>query len=286
MRNYYLICFSVFRACCFLSLIIVTSVSVRASANTSQPALRIVTLAPHLAEIVQQLGQQAQLVGVSAASPLTLSQTQAIVATHQGINWTTLIRSKPTHVLFWQGGNQDRDLGRLIALGQELGFQVYPSEIIEPEDVAREMLAISDFLALHHVPESIASFSLQLQQLRTQYQTVAPKKVFYYLAKQPLMSIGPSAWPNKLLSICGAQTIFTDSPMDYPQVSLTQVIQRQPIYVLNASAEPHQFAVTFWQRHQQVLDSQVISVDVDRLHRFSLTLLPAVTELCQQLRQE
>ena len=99
---------------------------------SSEHRMRIVSLSPHLTEIVFALEKQKDLVAVSDYSDFPYSQgcidkscTNQVpsVASYQGADIAAIVRLKPTIILAWEGGNKAQDIARL----EQLGFTVFRS---------------------------------------------------------------------------------------------------------------------------------------------------------------
>lgn len=250
-------------------------------AQSEQPQ-RIVTLAPHLAEWVYSLKMGDALVGVSAHSDYPAGvETIQQVADYNGADIAAIIALDPTLVLVWQGGNKPQDIARL----KQAGLSVYSSHPKTPQDIARELREVGELLDRGARSEHLArDFELSLTRIRHQYTNAPARTAFYYLWDKPLMTIGPSAWPNQILHLCGVKTLFADSPVDYPQVSVQQVLLRQPELLIAASERSARSLATFWEPHRSVLSAPLIVVNPDILSRFTLRLIPAVKQLCRDIQ--
>jgi vitamin B12 transport system substrate-binding protein len=248
----------------------------------SPPPHRIVTLAPHLTEWVFSLNQQQSLVAVSAYSDYPVQASSLpVVADYQGADIKAILQLSPTIVLAWEGGNRAQDISRL----EQLGLHVFRSSVKHPEDIAAEMFALATLLDADIEAKSrIAAFSEDLKGLRQSYaSSTTPIPVFYYASTAPLMTVGQQTWANTLLSLCGARTVFFDSPIAYPQVSIKSVLERQPALLLAASLVDAPTLEAFWQPHRAYLDAQLIVVNPDVMSRYTLRLLPTLTALCADI---
>ncbi len=260
----------------YLSLCIFCLISVPAFANQ-----RIVTLSPHLTEWVYSLGKGEDLVAVSDFSDYpSAAQQLPRVADYNGADIAAIMRLQPDIILAWQGGNKPQDIARL----KSLGFRVFTSQPLKPDDIASELATLGSLLDASEQATALTSqFRQQLSELRAHYQTASPRKVLYYMWTQPIMTIGQNAWANQLLNVCGAQTVFNDAPNDYPQVSLQEVLRRQPQLLIAASHNSVDDLNAFWAPHRALLNAPLIVVNPDITSRFTLRLLPALGTLCEQI---
>lgn len=246
----------------------------------NQP-LRIITLAPHLTEIVFALGKGDQLVAVSDYSdfPKQANSLPSVVS-FNGVNFEQIVRFAPDIILTWEGGNKPQDLARL----KSLGYALYHSAPVTLDDIAKEIIELGELLnAKDKAQQLTQQFNSGLSELRERYQSDKPTRVFYYMWPKPLMTIGKNAWANQLLEVCGTSNIFTDVSVDYPEVSLEQVVKRQPEYIVAAMRISQADAQTNWQNYTSLLNAKVIAVNPDLLHRFTPRLLLGLQDLCVKL---
>lgn len=242
---------------------------------------RIVTLAPHLTEWIYSLELESQLVAVSAFSDYPAAASALpVVADYQGLDFTALMALEPDLILAWGGGNKPQDIARL----KSLGFDVFVSQPKTLDDIATELSALAAKLDKAELARQLTQqYRAQLQSIQSLYAHSQPVSVFYYMWQQPLMTIGADAWANQALSLCRAEHIFNDSPIDYPQVTVRQVVARQPELLVAASDQSEEALTAFWQSHGALIQAPLIRANANALHRFSLRIVPAIGELCERI---
>lgn len=254
-----------------------------ANIDTSSPKkpLKIVSLAPHLTEWVYSLGLGDNLLAVSDYSDFPeAAKTLPRIADYQGADIAAIITLSPDLVLAWDGGNKPQDIQKLSALG----LNVFKSRITDIRDIASELIRLGELTQTQKTANALSSqFIERLGELETQFAKPELDTVFYYSWTSPLMTIGPNAWANKLLNICGAQTLFYDSPVDYPQVSVKDVLSRQPKVLIAASKSSQETLAKFWQPHRQFLHAPIITVNPDVTSRFSLRLIDELKMMCNSI---
>lgn len=241
-------------------------------------SLRIVSLAPHLTEWAYSLGLGPNLVAVSDYSDYPdAAKALPRVADYQGVDMAAILAFKPDLVLAWKGGNKPQDIQKLSSLG----LNVFDSAITQIDDIPSELIRLGTLTHTNLKAKTLAeAFSEKIAALKSAYSRETPKNVFYYSWSTPLMTVGPKAWPNKLLNVCGAQTVFYDSPIDYPQVSVSEVLMRQVDVIIAASNESKASLSSFWEPHSDFLDAEIITVNPDITSRFSLRLADELNRLC------
>ena len=245
---------------------------------------RIISLAPHTTELLFSLGVGDKVIAVSDYSDYPPEAQQLpSVADYNGVDFEAIMRLQPELIVAWQGGNKPQDLARLASLG----FRLFYSSSQKPEDIATEITQLGTLVGQTEQASLLAEqFNQQLGQLRQQYAGQVTIPAFYYMWNAPLMTIGQQAWATQLLSICGAQNIFADAAVAYPEVSLEQVAKRRPQVIIAAQKISQQDAETFWQDKQTYVNGRVMVVNPDQLHRFSPRLISGLRDMCEKIHAE
>lgn len=252
-------------------------------ASAQAAGQRIISLAPHITELVYALGVGDRLVATSDYSNYP-EQAKSLpsVASHNGVDFELIIRLQPDLIIAWQGGNKPQDLTRLAALG----FEIFYSSPQTPMQIADEIDALGTILKTEQRAAKLSTdFRKGLSDIITRFKSQQDIAVFYYMWPLPLMSIGEDAWANQLLSICGARNVFNDAPGAYPQVSIEEVIHRRPQKIIAAMHVSQNDAEIYWKNWRHLLDVPLIVVDPDELHRFTPRLLNGLNTLCQALHK-
>lgn len=247
---------------------------------------RVVSLAPHITELVYAVGAGELLVAVSDYSDYPAeAQLLPRVNSFAALNVEAILALKPDLVLAWRSGTPASDLARL----QQFGVRVEYSDPVLIDDIATELVQIGQWLGQ---PEQGAYLAAQIQQrlhlLRARYATEAPLKVFYAMSTEPLSTVANKAWPAQLLQGCGADNIFADAKNDYPQPQLEQLLLRQPDVIVQASKDGGVRQQDFWQRYPSipaVRKQAFITLEPDWVYRATPRMIDAMQQLCEQLQQ-
>lgn len=242
---------------------------------------RIISLAPHTTELVFALGAGERLVAVSDYSDYpSAAKALPSVASFQGVNFEQIVRLQPDLIVAWQGGNKPQDLTRLASLG----YPMYYSSPENPEAIAEEIITLGARLG-HSAQASALSKTMlaQLTEIRQKYAKKTPTTVFYYMSANPLMTVGGKAWASNLVTYCGAKNIFSDTIVAYPEVSLEQVLSKQPQFLIAAMKTQVNIAETHWSSVRTLIHAPLITVNPDLLHRFTPRLVDGLREMCEKL---
>lgn len=261
-----------------LTLLILCLLNSHAIAETKH---RVISLSPANTELAYAAGLDDSLIAASAYSnyPPQAKQLEQ-VSDWQGLNVERIIALKPDLVLAWRGGNPQRPLDQIAALGLEIVY-------LDPNNIESVISAVETLAQYSPKPDiakqSVAIMNEQLNQLKQQYTHAdTPKKrVFIQLGTQPLFSTGNETIQNDIVSLCGGQNIFENSSVQWPQVSREQVLTRKPEVIVMAGEQAQEKAVQqFWQTQ---LPIPIIRLNEDWFHRAGPRVLLAAKELCEQL---
>ncbi|VAW47218.1 Vitamin B12 ABC transporter, substrate-binding protein BtuF, partial [hydrothermal vent metagenome] len=104
-----------------------------------QPYQRIISLAPHITEMLYSAGGGEKIVGVVSYSDYPKEAlNKPIIGGYNAINLEKIIQLNPDLILGWTSGNRPQDIKRLKALG----FHVQLFEVTQLEDIPNRIEAL------------------------------------------------------------------------------------------------------------------------------------------------
>ncbi|WP_338884646.1 vitamin B12 ABC transporter substrate-binding protein BtuF [Xenorhabdus sp. TH1] len=251
------------------------------SAPLYAAASRVISLAPSTTELAYAAGLGDQLVAVSAYSdyPEAAKKLEQ-VADWQGINIERIIALKPDLILAWRGGNPQRPLEQLAALG----IPIFYSDVKKVEDVASELERLAAYSPHPDITkQSATDLRDKFNQLKQKYANLNPKPVFLQFGMQPIFTSSNHTIQSEIVSICGGKNIFSDSPVPWPQVNREQVLTRKPeVIVIGGTEGQKQQVADFWRPQMNVT---IIALNDDWFSRAGPRIIWAAEQLCQQLNR-
>ncbi len=161
-----------------------SAVSSSAAEATEQ---RLISLAPHITELLFAIGAGDEIVGVVSYSDFP-EQAKDIprIGSYDKINYEAVMAKNPTLVVGWNSGNGKESISRL----QELGINVYSHELRTLEDVAESLVNLGKLTGHDREGEEQSEqFLNRLQNLRYQYSALKPVKLYYQLWNEPQMTV-------------------------------------------------------------------------------------------------
>lgn len=251
-------------------------------------ALRMVSLAPHVTDMLIGLGARSRVVGVvddhesRGAYPVSLSGLP-VVADAFSVNEERLLVLRPDVVIVWAEGTPAARIARL----ERLGLKVFTLKTVHLEDLARQLEVLGQ---LGGQPEKgtvqAAAFRQQLQALRDTYGKGVRLRYFYQVWRQPLYSLHGGHLLSLALALCGADNVLPPGPVAAPLVAPEFVLQANPD-VIFLGRDDAAASRQFWSRFpslRAVQNQHLVEVDDRRLSRPGPELLAAVEPVCRQLQ--
>ncbi|MBQ4777956.1 vitamin B12 ABC transporter substrate-binding protein BtuF [Pectobacterium versatile] len=244
---------------------------------------RVISLAPHTTEMAYAAGMGEQLIAVSAWSdyPPEAKKLEQ-VASWQGINLERILALKPDLILAWREGNSQRPLEQLA----NFSIPIVYLDAKTLDDIPASLRQLATYSRHPEQAERAATnFQQEIGKLQHagERHNATPLRVFIQFGTQPLFTSSKATLQSQIVSLCGAENVFSDSPVPWPQVSREQVLRRQPQAIIVGGAPERISSVqAFWQPQLAV---PVITVNEDWFSRSGPRLLLAAQQICSQLAE-
>lgn len=207
--------------------------------------LRIVTLAPHLAELVFAVGAGDRVVGVSSYTDHPAAAAALpVVGDAFSIDQERLALLEPDLLLAWKSGTPAHVVDELRARG----FRVETIETRGLDDVAAAIEQIGRLTGRLGAARQVAGeFRAGISRLEEKYAGATPIDVFYQVSLEPLYTINGDHYVSELIETCGGANVFADLGALAPMVDVEAVLARNPEVML-ASADNPRDVFDVWRR--------------------------------------
>lgn len=254
-----------------------------ATATSDTKIQRIVTLAPHLSELVFDAGAGDMLVGVSAYSdfPLQASQVE-VVSDAFTVDQERLRLLAPDIVLAWKSGTPSRVIDEL----RSSGYRVETIASRNLVDIAAAIRRIGFLTGRDdNAEKKAAEFERNMQALRDRYGAATPISAFYQVSLKPLYTINGVHYISELIELCGAQNVFAELNDLAPAVSVEAVVSKDPEAIFASSADGVA-AFIEWQRWPHLRANRYgnyFTINADEIGRPTTRLVAAAHSLCEYL---
>jgi iron complex transport system substrate-binding protein len=253
--------------------------------SLARPAQRIVSLAPHLTELLFAAGAGAKLVGVGAYSDYPpAAKALPRVGDAAMLDLEGIVALKPDLLVVWRDGNSPQQLQRLAALG----IPIYASQLGRLADIASTLRRFGQLAGSEAAAGARADrFEQELAALRARYAGRKTLRVFYQIWHRPLLTVNDRHLISEALGLCGARNVFGALAPLTPTVSEEAVVAQDPDAIVTgrAGADGADHLDT-WRRLTQLSATRhgaLLVVDPDTLHRSSDRITDGIRGLCEKL---
>lgn len=254
----------------------------------TQPAKRIISLAPHVTELVFAAGAGDRLVAVSDYSdfPEAAKKIPSIGSIF-ALDLERLLALRPDLVIIWGSGNAKQLATRL----RDNKLVVFESEAHDYEDIASSIERIAILAGTDAIGKAKAQeFRHRLQQLRTQYalkEQQKPVTVFHQMVKSPLMTVNQDHFISKMIQLCGGHNVFAHLKEISATITTEALLLANPDMIFNRGKEnakqPQEWSQ--FPRLNAVKNKAIYSINGDWLHRSGPRVLDATEQLCRAIKE-
>jgi len=249
-----------------------------------RPASRIITLAPHLAELAFAAGAGDRLIATVEYSdfPGDARQIERVGDAFR-LDLEKIVTLRPDLVIAWDSGNPKSAVQRL----EDLGLPVWTVEIRQPHEIARTLRAFGEATASPQIATQTADeLDRRINALERDYRTRTAVNYFYQVAERPLYTVNGEHLISRMLEKCGGVNIFNSEPGLAQQVSHESVIVADPDVLIaprvSADDQPLQ-QWREWPSMQAIQRNALIHVSADEISRATPRMVDAVETACGEL---
>ena len=247
-----------------------------------RPAWRIVTLAPHLAEIAFAAGAGGKLAGVSSFSRHPAeAERLPVVASYGRVDIERLIALRPDLVLAWRSGNAALQIDRL----ERIGIRVFVTESRSLDDIPRIVRLVGALAGSAEVAEARArQFENEIAELRERYAAERRVAVFLEIWHAPALTVNGAHLISDALRLCGGHNVFAAAKTLTPLVSREQILDARPDAIVTGGFGSE--ALQAWQGLESVpavRNRRIYAIDPDWLHAQGPHVIQGVRALCERL---
>ncbi len=249
------------------------------------PAQRIVSLAPHVTELLFSAGAGGRIVGVVEYSDYPpAARALPRVGSYNAVDMERILALRPDLVIAWASGNPPA----LIEQLRSLGLTVFLSEPRSLEEVASNLERLGRLAGTQLTAQPAADgFRQRLADLRARYAGRTPVSVFYQVWHRPLTTINGKQLISKVIRLCGGRNVFADLPALVPKLDIEAVLMADPQAIIagvsKAGDSVWQQDWLRWTQLRAVKNHHLISIPADFLQRHTLRTLDGAKLLCEGL---
>ena len=242
-----------------------------------KPARRVISLAPHITELIYSLGAEKQIVGTVKYSdyPPEASMLPRIGDAFS-LNIESVLALKPDLIIAWHTGGNNRPIERL----RSLGMPVYTNEARSLAGIGEAIIDIATLLGKNE-----RGFELQQEFMTALENSRVVKQsspvIFFQISDQELYTVSSKHLIGQAINHCGGKNLFSDISPNVSQVNQEMILANQPdVIVVTQRPGSKSTWVETW-RGFTGTQYQVDTINPDLISRPSLRMLDGIKAICE-----
>jgi len=249
------------------------------------PARRIISLAPHITELLFAAGAGDRVVGnVDYGDYPPAAKAVSKVGGYSRLDLEAIVALTPDLVLGWESGNAPASVARLRAMG----LTVYLSQPNRIEDIAGELERIGKLAGTETAAnEAARMFRERHARLVARYSQRPAVDVFYQAWKQPLLTVNGKQIISDVIRLCGGRNVFAHLPVLAPNVTVEAIIAANPEAIVASGMDDSRPEwLDDWRRWTTltaVARGNLYFVPPDLIQRHTPRILEGAEKLCGHL---
>ncbi|WP_233800247.1 cobalamin-binding protein [Paraburkholderia sp. HP33-1] len=260
-----------------------------ASVTLAAPAQRVISLAPHVTELLYAAGGGPKMVGAVSYSDYPPEAKQLPrVGDNKALDLERIVALKPDLIVVWRHGNAQRQLDRL----RELHVPLFFSEPRRLDDVAVSLTRLGRLLGTSASADAAAAaYRDDITRLRAQYASRPSVSVFYQVWDRPLMTLNGEHMISDAIALCGGRNVFAGLQPLVPTVSTEAVLAANPEAIVTAAPGATRPDTTLpqldtwraWPGLAAVANNNLFAIDGDLINRPAPRIAQGARQLCEDL---
>ncbi|HEY1043480.1 MAG TPA: cobalamin-binding protein [Telluria sp.] len=252
-----------------------------------KPAMRVISLAPHITELLFAAGGGTHVAGAMNFSDYPAAAAKLpLVGSNSGIDIERVLALRPDLLVAWRSGNTARQLDQLA----RLGIPVFYSEPRKLDDVATSLERLGKLMGTQPAADAAArDYRNRVAGLQARYGARPPVRVFYQAWDSPLYTLSGAHIVSDAIRVCGGVNVFASLPTLAPEVGLEAVLKANPEAVVGSQKfTPDDAGVAMWQRYPGLLAARrgnLFEVPAEQLTRATPRIAGGARALCEALEQ-
>ncbi len=248
-------------------------------------ARRIVSLAPHITELLFAAGEGDRVVGAVQYSDYPpAARDLPRVGSYNALDLEAIAALRPDLAIAWRSGNREGHLDKLRALG----IALFVSEARDLDAVADSLEVIGRLAGTGPTAVKAATaFRARRDRLRTTYAGQAPVPTFYQVWNAPLMTINDAHLIGDVLRLCGGRNVFGGLAQLAPTINEEAVLAADPEAIIaSGMGEARPEWLDDWRRWagmRAVRQGNLFFVPPDLLQRHTPRVLEGAEQVCRHL---
>lgn len=275
------LCFS---SVCYADITVIDGMGQKVT--LSNPARRIVSLAPHVTENLFSAGAGEYIVGVVQYSDFPPEANKIPrVGGYKSLDLEAIVALQPDLVVAWESGNKQQ-----VEKLAQLGLIIFRSEPRKLLDIPIELENLGKLVGSEDIANKAArAFRVQYSTLKNNYSGQPKVRAFYQVWDQPLMTINGQHLINDVMNLCGVENVFAELHSSNPTIDVEAVLVADPqMITASGMGEARPEWLDDWRRWPQlqaVKRDNLFFIPPSIIQRHTMRILQAAEKLCLQAEE-
>lgn len=248
------------------------------------PAKRIISLAPHLTEMLFSLEVGAQLVGTSRHSDYPRAALDIpIIGDAFTVNVEAVVDLQPDIIFAWSTGGANRALERL----GKLGVTLYLNEAKTIKGIGRTIVAMAELVGKRergrYLQQQLERRIMGLRKANAQLPRV---RVFFQISDQDLYTVNKHHLIGQAITVCNGENVFAEEAIAVPLVSKESIVMTDPDIIV--ISKPVKGSVSPWEKRWSSFGGfgeKLRWIDPGLISRPSLRMVAGIELLCELIHR-
>ncbi|MFZ6773264.1 cobalamin-binding protein [Undibacterium sp. SXout7W] len=248
---------------------------------------RIVSLAPHVTELIFAAGAGDKIVGTVRYSDFPAAAKDIPrIGDNRQLDMERVMALKPDLLVVWMHGAFERQLDVL----KQSGIPFFFSEPHKLEQIPETLVKFGSMFGTEKTANAAAAdFRQRLSELTNKYQGKPKVRTFYQVWHKPLYTLNDKHIVSDAIRLCGGENIFGKLPVTAPVVSIEAVLHENPEVLISAeSKNQRDNGLEQWKTFSSmtaVKNNQLMTVDGDLVNRSGPRIIDGAAAICDALEQ-
>lgn len=283
MRGITLLVLQLFTGACIAAVVATDDLGNRV--ELPEPAGRVISLAPHITEMLFALGVGHRIAGTSRYSDYPPAARELpVIGDAFTMNVEAIAARQPDLVFAWQTGGAGRAMARL----KSLDIPVYVNEAGTIDGIGRTLLAMATLVGQQSRGETLkAGFEADVNALAAAHRDRPGVRVFFQISDQDLYTVNDQHLIGQAIAVCNGINVFGDQSMPVPLVSQESVLARSPdvIIISRAQGRGESPWLARWSRYPGYAD-KLRWIEPGLVSRPSLRMLEGMKQMCELIHRD
>jgi iron complex transport system substrate-binding protein len=251
----------------------------------AQPAQRVVSLSPHVTEMLFAAGGAERIVGTVQYSDYPPA-ARAIprVGDNRQVDIERLLALKPDLLVVWRHNASSRQMEQL----RKLGIPLFYSEPRKLDDIPDAIMRLGQLMNTEpQARHSAADLRAQIDNLVARYRNRPPVRVFYQVWERPLYTLNDRHIVSDAIHLCGGENIFGKLTLAAPSITYEAVLQENPEAIVSGDRNDQAVSgIEVWKKYPTMLAvrrGNLFALDGNLMNRSGPRIIAGAAQLCERL---